>query len=103
MTKATFIAAAFALACSAPALANDSSSGKHGAAGGTASPSAGATQCDSLTGTKKADCMRQAQQGQQSDSATGATRGSASGSTAGSRAQPTESAPRSESSGSTKR
>ena len=95
MTQHTFIAAAaLALACSTSAFANDTSSGKAGTSGGAALPSAGATaQCDNLTGTKKAQCMQQAQQRQGSGSAVGGTIGSAAGSVVRSCAQPNDAAP----------
>ena len=98
MTKRSYIAAAaIALAFSATSFANHAGSGKTGSSPTSEAPgSSAAAQCDSLSGTRKEQCMRQAlaQQGRGNiDSATGATSSGSRG-TAGSPAkQPNEAAP----------
>lgn len=100
MTKRSYIAAAaIALAFSGTSFANaageNPASGKTGSSATPGAPASSATaQCDSLSGTRKEQCMRQAQQGRDNiDSATGATSGGGRG-TAGSPAkQPNEAAP----------
>ena len=97
MTKRSYIAAAaIALAFSGTSFANDPASGKTGssATSSGAPASSAAAQCDSLSGARKEQCMRQAQQGRGNiDSATGATSSGGRG-TAGSPAQqPNEAAP----------
>ena len=100
MTKRSYIAAAaIALAFSGTSFANaggqNPASGKTGSSATSEAPgSSVAAQCDSLSGTRKEQCMRQAQQGRGNiDSATGATSSGGRG-TAGSPArQPNEAAP----------
>ena len=97
MTKHAYIAAAVcALAFSGTSFANDPTSAKSGSSAASGAPASTASaQCDTLTGARKEQCMRQARQGQgKPDSARGATSGSGAGAAGGPAQQPNESAPK---------
>ena len=95
MSKHSFIAtAAIALACSTGAFADEPATGK--SARPAAAPSAAtAAQCESLSGVKKDQCIRQLQQERaESPTASGATSGGGSGAATGAtRQNPGEPAP----------
>jgi hypothetical protein len=80
-TRSYLIAAAVALAFGGTAYAQ-SSTGKSEASP-SKSTTTSAADCAKLTGASKDQCMRQAQGGSKSGSATGATTGSAAGGTSG--------------------
>jgi hypothetical protein len=80
-SRAYLIAAAVALAFSGTALAQ-SSTGKSESAP-TKSTTISAADCASLSGDRKEQCMRHAQQSSKSGTATGATPGGAAGGTSG--------------------
>ena len=90
MTQRSYIAAAaIALAFSGTSFANDPASAKSGSSATSGAPvTSAAAQCDNLSGARKEQCMRQAQQGQRDPgSAAGATSSRGAGS-AGTPAQP---------------
>jgi hypothetical protein len=96
MTKHAYIAAAVcALAFSGSSFANDPAKSGSSAASGAPASTASSAQCDTLTGARKEQCMRQARQGQgKPGSATGATSGSGAGIAGSPAKQPNESAPK---------
>ena len=85
MRKHSFIAtAAVALACSTGAFANDPATGKAESRPSATSNAATAAQCESLSGVKKDQCIRQLQQERaESPTASGATSGGGSGAATG--------------------
>jgi len=95
MTKYAYIAAAVCtLAFSGTSFATGTSKSGSSAASGAPASTASA-QCDTLSGARKEQCMRQARQGQgKPDSARGATSGSGAGIAGSPAKQPNESAPK---------
>ena len=83
MTKHSYIAAAaMAFAFSGASFSNDPAAGSKSSAAPAAPAKSAATQCDSLTGARKEQCMRQAQQSRDNvGNPTGATSGSGTGAT----------------------
>lgn len=96
MTQRSYIAAAaIALAFSGTSFANDPASGKSGSSATSGAPAtSAAAHCNNLSGAKKEQCMRQAQQGRgDAGSATGATSSRGVGSAGTAAKQPYEAAP----------
>jgi hypothetical protein len=87
MRKSLYLAAAIAFMFSDAAFANEPGAPKSGAStGSSAATSTAAAQCDSLTGAKKEQCLRQVQQSR-ADTATGGTSGSGAAGSSPSTAQ----------------
>lgn len=96
MSKSSYVvAAAIALAFSGASFANDPGAAKSGSSARSGAPaSSAAAQCQNLSGSKKEQCMRQAEQNRgNSGSSTGATSGSGAGTAGKTPSQSNESAP----------
>ena len=97
MNRSSYLAAAvIALAFSGPSFANDPAQGASGAAAGARqSPSAAAaTHCESLTGTQREQCIRDARSSAGAPGSTaGATSGTGAGATGNAGTQPKQAVP----------